>query len=359
MKRREFFGHSAASVLSLYLTASCRSELPINQKGKTSGKVFLSLYKDKSSSIFRIFDLSDHSYVDYSMPIDFPHSIIQCRKEPNVIYAFEFMGSCIKYNLKTREVVHIPSTEKNSFVGHGIQSDDGIWTTEVISKTGSFVRLRSDKDLQLVDEKTKFFEGGHHVVQLPGSSIISSGSNKQLTFYDTSKKEIVKKISMDLLVGHMAAISSTEVLGVGNVLKKKSDVVKSESSNLSEKVTCEVDLTGPAPMFYANTSGDFKVFWDENRKDLFKFGFGIAQLPKSDGMYLAGYEASNTVILWKGFEIVKIFNVAKPLGIVTLPDGSGFIVLSEGKMKIFSMKTLSLENEIKFDQAITYISRFV
>lgn len=290
--------------------------------------------------------------------------------DPQEILVFEFFGSAVKVNQRTGQVSRIKGTAENLFHGHAVQSEDGkiIWTTEhQPGPRRNRVRGRRIEDLSLIDE-TIGFAGGHHLVRLPGSPVLVSGGSTPekkhfLSFYDSEEMKLLQTLPMEEVMGHLLAFSPSEIIGVSNSVKMTENETQRLSALLKmnqhpTRLTGELDLTGEAPLVYANLKGEIKSFWEEGRKDIFRFGFGLDLIPGSPGRYITGHHHSNTVILWDHFKIVKVFKIPEPFGILVSRDGSEFVVLTKGALETYSLSTFERTNRIRYERPVSVLSRY-
>lgn len=317
----------------------------------------------------RILDLEDHSFGEFELPLRLPHSLMRSYSNPDEIIAFEFMGGAAKVNLKTGATVKKEGSTESLFHGHGVQSRDGktLWTTEFLVGSRSQVRARRAEDLSLIDE-VEGFSGGHHIIALPGSEMLVSGGTSEkgenfLAFFDAEKGRLTQSLPMKDVMGHLLAFSPTEVIGVSNAVlmdeKQKSDLKALIGSSVRPaRLTNEINLDGAAPLIYANLQGELRSFWEQGREDLFHFGFGLDLIPGSPGRYLTTHHKSDAVIVWDKFKLLKVIPVAAPLGIVVSADGSEFLVLSQGRIEVFSTTTFQRIKTLKYDRPVSLLSRY-
>ncbi len=324
------------------LISSCRSQIPLDQaSGADRGKILLSLKADAKSSTLRILDLNDYSFKDWVIPLRHPHSMALNQQNPDEMFLYEFMGNAAKVNLITDETQLIPGSETN-FAGHAVQFGDVIWTTEKYFN-GEWVSFaRKASDLSVIPGKEHTFKSGHHIVKMPGSSQIVTGSEGRIIFYDLEKKKLVREIAIDKETSpiHFFPLSESEVISVTGIM--------------DGSLGTNFNLTGMAPAYYANTRGDVRPFWDEKEKEHFRFGFGIKKLSTSS--WLTGHNLGNAVFLWKDYKIVKKFEMKSPQTISLTKDGTQFIVHTADKLHFYSFKTYELEKTIDYGQPIIAMS---
>ena len=303
----------------------------------------LAVAGDKTSSTLRILNLNDYTFQDFQIPLWRPHSMAQNLNNPDDIFLYEFMGGAAKFDLKSQKSIHLPPG-KTFFAGHAIQDGEVIWSTEKFQKGERFAFARNASDLSLIPGSENQFSAGHHIVKMPGSSLVVSGSQGFVTFFDIKSKKVTKKIAIDpgLTPVHFIPLSSSEVIAVGGVMKGEIDEY--------------IDLTGPAPAIYATTTGEVRTFWDENLKDDFRFGFGLKKL--TGNTWLTGHKLGDAVFLWKDYKIVKKFEMKNPQGISLTNDGTQFIVHSGDNLNFYSFRTYELEKTIAYDRPILAISEY-
>lgn len=326
------------------LVSSCRSQVPKSAlSGVDRGKLMLSVVDDSHSSTLRILDLNDYSFTDFKVPLARPHSMNQNLNNLNDVFLYEFMGGAAKFDLETFKGVHISPVE-TFFAGHAVQDGDTIWCTEKYMEGDRYCFARNASDLSLIPGKEHKFDAGHHIVKMPGSSLVVSGSHGFVTFFDIKTKKVHRKISIDreLTPVHFIPLSETEVVAVGGVMKGKLDSY--------------FDLSSPAPSIYATTSGEVRTFWDESLKDDFRFGFGLKKL--AGNSWLTGHKLGDAVFLWKDYKIVKKFEMKNPQAISLTKDGTQFIVHSGDNLNFYSFKTYELEKTIAYDRPIQAISEY-
>lgn len=350
--------------------ASCQTR-PVSAYGK-KGKVFLCLLgAGGSDSTLRVLDLTDMSFEDFDIPIKLPHSLIQNAANSDEVYIFELLGSAVKLNLKDRKTILVENKSGSKFFGHAVQSSDRqlIWTTEMMPGKGAVVYARNASDLSLVQGEEYSFQGGHHVIRLPGTDIlVSGGSSKGVNanfvhFYDPSTKKIIRRLPMEDVPIHMIGISSSEILGVTNVAVaegKNKEYASSSEPSVALKLQTVFDFKTPSPVFYGNLDGNSKSWLDAEKKDLFRFNFGIERVPGKDLKFLTSHNHSDSVILWKDYKIERVINVKAPKAISVTNDGSQLLIHSADlELLVYSMKTFQLEKKINYDRPVGMVSRYV
>ncbi len=327
------------------LVSSCRSQVPLVQTpGSDRGKIYLSLKGEGKSSTLRILDLNDYSFKDWVIPLPHPHSMALNLQNPDEMFLYEFMGYAAKVNLVTDKTILMAGKETN-FAGHAVQYEDVIWSTEKYFN-GEFVAFaRRASDLSVIPGKEHTFKAGHHIVKMPGTNQIVTGSEGRIVFYDLGKKKIVREIPIDQEISpiHFFPLSESEVISVTGIM----------DGSLGTKF----NLSGMAPAYYANMKGDVRPFWDEKEKEHFRFGFGIKKLTSQT--WLTGHNMGDAVFLWKDFKIVKKFEMKSPQTISLTKDGTQFIVHTADKLNFYSFKTNELEKTISYDRPIIAMSEQV
>ncbi len=326
------------------------SEKPV---AASKGQVLVCLNPVKvGASHLRIFDWDSYRFTDVEVPIGLIHSVIQDRTDKNIVYLFEAFGSCVKMNLRTKQVVKLDHHAKHMFNGHGALSGSGefIACTEIDPARGSFVTLRSTKDLSLVEDLPDECNRCHQVISVPNSNLMVTGNmmspdGKQtggFTFYDYESRKVVNRVELPFPVLHLMAISPTEVIGASLFnknwsLSQSSSLMRDRGSpgNLASFTSTREIL--PGPIYYAAVDGTTKTLWDESKKELFHDNFGLAKIAK--GRFFSGHQRSGKVILWDDYKMTKIISVPKPKNIQISGDGTEFMVMSDEKIVIFSMST--------------------
>ena len=379
MHRRDFL---QTSLLGFFLAAGC-TVVPIQNKKSNvtaKGKVILMLANtDIKTCTFRRYDWDTHTFEDIQVPLASPHSIVQSKFQPEIFYVFEGMGSAVRINVDTQEIIKINHLEtKTFFSGHaafGVNSEY-IYCTELISGR-HFTTIRSARDLSLIERLPAQLGGSHQIIALPETTLIAcamaeknTSGRSGVTFFNTQNNEIFKFIPSDYPVGHIAAISSTEIIAATYYLSSKKSI--SEVQNfLNTMIDTATELTpliskkgyqslnmGPAPLVYFNTSGDQKIFGTEQMPDLL-LNFGLNYIDKNKG-FLSTHTGSNKVFLWKNFVVDKVFNTPKPTATLISHDASEFIVLGDnGEIQIFSLDTPStIAKPLNFSRSILAISGY-
>lgn len=368
MDRRNFLLSSAASVL----LASCQSLIPSRGYSSRKGHLWVGIPGTTDRSILRKLDLDTYGFQDFEVPLSLPHSLFFNRSNPSEAYIFEMLGSAAKLDLQTGKCVLIDHRRGNGnlFVGHAIDAGDdiGLLCLEYRKDFSIEVGLRDKENLSL-KRTLSGFDVGHHVVRLPDTTVaVSSGRNYHkkknfITFYDFKSNSVIRQIECPHRFSHLTPVSSSEVLGVSletyfdEAAMRSIDTSASAVENLQKLLVAE-KFQGPSPVYYASTNGDLRVLWDETQKSDFGWGFGVERIPSKDGLFVTGHYQSGTVIVWKNFAIVKTLRVPGPLGIVSTKDGEQFIVLSEGKIHVFSTETFLQVKEIGYQKGVSFIYRY-
>ncbi len=371
MDRRHFLQSSIQIFLSSVALSACSTHVPSSRKsGK--GNILIGIHKSSHSSTVRILNLDTRSHQDFEVPIPLPHSIMFNPANNRELYIFEFLGGAVILNLESGKFRSIENDKGFLFGGHAVLSPESgtAWCSEMHPDKATVIRARSLSDLSLVSGSGASIEGGHHVVKLPNTNTIVTGgfspnsSERFLTFFDTKERRVIQHTKIDHFAGHLLPISSDEVVGVANAFTMPKGTAKSlftmvRNNQHPATVRKELNLNEPAPLFYANTKGDYRAFWDESKTKNFQFGFGLDLISSKDGTYLSGHLGSSTIIAWRRFEIIKIISVPSPTGILATTDGTQFLVLSEGALKIYSTSSFEQEDEIRYDKNISLLSRYV
>lgn len=378
INRRQFLGSATMAVLSAQFLAACasRSVLPT---GKEDQAIVFIL--DGNGTIVRRLGLRSGEHSDVRIPLTYPHTAHRVLGSPDELIIIGFLNSAFKVNLVTK-AVHEVRPQGHLFMGHGVQTSvpGAIWCSEVLDSGESLIRKRLTADLSLAPGPGTSFPGVHHLVRLPGTETIVSGTSDLnsgkafIRFYDTATgTQKVYNFPGKLGLGHMMALSETEVLCVVKRVKEKEkiDSTKIEVAWLNQQLRpmekrshswekYRMDFVDSVPLVYANTSGEIRFFWDEPRMDLFRFSFGFDFIPGNPVRFISGHTESNVVILWnRDLSVQEVISVPQPYALLSSSDGSGFYVLSNGALKFYSLLKKTFISEIKYDSMITGVTRFV
>jgi len=322
MDRRDFLTGSASLVAAL-ITSSCSTRVPGYQESYVAGdkgKLLLGLQTKSNTAILRILDLNNDSFRDILIPIK-PHSFQRSPVASDEILVIGFEDTAGIVNISSGETRLFRQKDGTLFNGHGtLISPDEIWCTETTSNGRVIARPRSTRDFSYLRDSKVSFEAGHHIVRLPGTTILASGT-KSLNFYDYAKKEVIREISSAYVPVHLVPSSDKEVFVVTSspIFEEQG-----ESRLQTDLRGYSLNLHTPTPVLSFNISGESKIHWDEKRKDLFKFGLGIKKVP--DGRILTGHTWSNSVICWNQGRIEKVINVPHPQALALSKDGSEMAV---------------------------------
>lgn len=365
------------ALLSAQFLAACASRQVLPSEKEDRAILFI---YDGDGTIVRRLSLRSGEHLDIRIPLVYPHSAHQIPGNSEELIILGFFNSAFKVNFATK-VVREVKPEGYLFMGHGVQTSvpGFIWCSEILDSGESVIRKRSTEDLSLSPGPGTSFPGVHHVVRLPGTETIVSGTSDLkggkafLRFFDSrSGKENVCHIPGKFGLGHMMALSDTEVLCIVKHLKEKTDrskyEVAAESPQLepmewrknypSEKY--RLNFVDKVPLVYANTSGEVKFFWDEPRMDLFRTTFGFDFIPGSPVRFISGHSDANVVILWnRDLTVERVIPIKQPFALLSSSDGKGFHVLSMGKLKFYSLEARTITKEIRYDSNITGVTRFV
>lgn len=360
--RREFFQLTGLAVSSSILGSllSCSSTQQSEKKSK--GRVVIGLWPtDSDTSCVRLFNWDDHSYEDVIAPIGKIHSVTQDERDKNTLYLFEIFGSCVKFNLITKQFIKIDHHGATQmFNGHGALSDCGeyIACTELDVKLGSVLTLRSSYDLRQVLVAPKECKNVHQVVSMPKTSLMAMGGMRSLdgkstgaiTFYDTKDKKVTNRLEFPFPVLHLMPLSSHEVIGVSHITKwnRTNEGVLSTHKNTSENIDSfsNAQMFEPGPLYYASTSGESKTLWSEKDKNVFYDSFGLAKISSNE--FLSGHHGANKVVQWENSEIKKIVTIPRPKNLLVSNDQKELLVLSDERISIYSMDSFELIK--KFDE---------
>ena len=380
MDRRLFLEKSMAVIISTWALSSCRSA---GNSYRSQGGAYVFLEKKPGFTTIRILDLGTLKYTDIDVPLTNPHSAQRILSTKNEIIAFDFMGAAVKANPETGEVIRYPASD-SVFMGHATQTNDGtiIWSTEM-AKNGEFiVRGRSAKDFSPLAGDRYLFSGGHHIVKLPESPLMATtGYEKEkeipfIRFYNReSGLSSIAGLPKDIFVSHLMPLSANEVVCITNRLRDQGSssdwdakhIVKTTNDTLNrfaaplpakKAVKRELDLAAPSPLVYASTTGETKVFWPDDKEQLFRFGFGIDSVPGHNRKFISSHTLSNTVAVWDGLQIENLIDVQAPMGVMATPDGKRILILSMGELKIYSLENRRFEEALKYDRPVLSISRY-
>ncbi len=369
-----------AAIITSWMVTSCRSSQRSYQNG---GGAYLFMEKKNGVSTIRILDLNTLKYTDIDVPLSNPHSAQRILSTKHEIIAFDFMGAAVKANPETGEVIRFPASG-GVFMGHATQTNDGsiIWSTEMTKSGELIVRGRSSADFKPLSGKLYEFPGGHHIAKLPESSLLSSSwyskeeERPYVRFYDrdngTSK---LTGLPRNIFVSHLMPLSSSEVVCITNQLRDtgasnewdKKHIIKTTNETLNrfaailpekKEPARELDLAAPSPLIYANTSGETKMFWPNEKEQLFRFGFGIDSVPGAKNKFVSSHTLSNTIAIWNGLELDHFVDVQAPMGVIATPDGKKILVLSMGELKIYSLENQKFEESLRYERPVTSISRY-
>lgn len=352
--RREFLRFAAASltISSFAGLGGCVTAAPKKVVSNRRGKVFFAVPKTQTTSIVRNFDWDTFEQVDHEAPVGIPHSILQDPFERDVVFVVENLGSCARLDMRTGRSITIDHVLTGQMAnGHAVSSADGklVFLTQVFRDGETSIGIRDAKTLALVDRIPGGSRAAHQIVHLPGSTIVAWGEMQSakgeygggITFYDYSAGKIVNRVNLDVPILHLVPTSPTEVLGLGfpHDSKPHSDPKGFDrSSRENQKAVFPSNDVKPAPIYQVNVAGRSRRIFDEAHRDDFRFNFGLAVLSKDD-VFVSGHVASNKVIVWKGFEIVRVLDVKAPRNIHISDDGEQFMVLSSNGVEIFSLAT--------------------
>ncbi len=368
MDRRHFLESSMAAIITSWIATSCRSPQRAYQN---SGGAYLFLEKSKGVSTIRFLDLGSMKYTDIDVPLINPHSAQRILSTKNEIIAFDFMGAGIKANPETGEVIRFPADD-SVFMGHSTQTDDGtvIWTTEMTRDGKTIVRARSAGDLKLLGGKNHEFPGGHHITRLPGSNLLASSWYKMeekkpyIRFFDpASGNSSLAELPQNIMVSHFLPISSNEVICLTNQLRSTGKTDGWDKNKFSAPLSqmksssWDLDFGAPSPLVYANSAGETKLFWPHEKEQLFRFGFGIDGIPGEKNKFVSSHTLSNTVAVWDGLKVDHFVDVPSPNGVIATPTGK-ILILSQGELKIYSLKDRRFEESIRYSNTVTTISRY-
>lgn len=362
MDRREFTKATLLALASGAFGVSCSVPVPRKDYSSTAssrGYAYLGLIAG-NASILRKLNLDNYEYEDINLPLLAPHAVTRAGDD---LYVFDFQGSAVKVSANGK----ILKPEESRFYGHGFFSphEEVLWCTEILSTGAQVVRARSTKDLRIIDGDGYAFPGGHHIARFPGTDLIAScgsdGRRHYVSFFDFKKRQLVKNFETKYPGVHLLPISESEFVAPTTEFEMGSDQLRSfvrmadpaQRSTMTEK---EKQFAGFSPVMYANLKGETREYWDPAKRDHFQLGLGIDRV---DGeRILTSHYSSDSVILWKGPEIEKIYKVPGPLVIVATGDGKSFVAQSERGIKIYSLETGLLERELTYQFPVYTLARY-
>ncbi len=257
-------------------------------------------------------------------------------------------------------------------MGHSTQTGDGsiIWTTEMTKEGKTVVRARSAVDLKKLSGKNTEFPGGHHITKLPGSHLLASSwynmeeKKPYIRFYDPVKgTSTLAELPQNIMVSHFLPISPNEVICLTNQLRSSGNADGWEKNKYTAPLSqmkssdWDLDFGAPSPLIYVNTSGEKKLFWPDQKEQLFRFGFGIDSVPGEKNKFVSSHTLSNTVAIWNGLTVDHFVEVPSPNGVIATPDGK-ILILSQGELKVYSLKDRVFEKSIRYENTVTTISRY-
>lgn len=335
------------------------------------GLVYLCIAKDKDSSVLRIMNWDDGSFTDHSIPLGYPHSIVQDIRNPRTLYSFESFGSLAKFDLDAGSISKVDHLNKTSmFDGHGVLSRSGsrLICTEFDQVHATIVTIRDAMSLERLSVAPSECHQSHQVVALPGTSIVACanltsghGSAGAITFFDYETNRVLKRVEFDHPVIHLTAISGSEVLGVSRPTTfdpaTPFAVSTSKTSMQNLKSILSNTLEAGGPVVYARLDGAKKTFWDPSRASLFNGSFGIAAIPSSKS-FLSTHYQSGRVLLWRDGVIDHVFEAPGAMNVVTSADGSEFMALGNEEIQLFSLENRKKIKTIAYDKPILLIGNF-
>lgn len=373
LPRRRFLARSLVTLGTGLAAVSCQTRVPRARATAAKGKLILGLCNANDSTTLRVLDLETRSHSDVPVPLSLPHAFMLSRRDPNELFVFEMMGSAAKVRMGERAgtVKFLDHRERSAavFAGHAVQSEDGtkIYSTEFLSDLSPVLRTRSAVDLSLIDEGPKDFPIGHHVIKLPGTDIAVSGSGAsaeegfRLAFYDLANRRLLRKTSIPHGIGHLAALSKTEVVGVtlkpnyNRETLRAVDPRRTARENLLSLLSIETTDV-ETPVIVGSLDGRVETYAAPSKRLV--WGFGVDHVPGVEGLFLTGHYMSNLVVVWKNGIAVDAIEVRRPLGLFATDDGSSFAVLTEGKLEIRSVATRALIERIEYEQPIAVLSKY-
>ena len=94
------------------------------------------------------------------------------------------------------------------------------------------------------------------------------------------------------------------------------------------------------PIYRAGTDGRFTEISQGDVKPILKTNFGVAKV--SPTKFLSSHHGSGKVVLWENFKPGHVFDVPMAQAIMASREGSEFLIVSQGKAMIYSLKTFEL-----------------
>ena len=368
--RRKFFQDSALGLFALSMGASCTTSIPSQSyPGKHKGYAWVALGSGPESNILRRINLSTYEYEEVLLPLGNAHAISKISTHPDELFVYEFHGSAVRVNVKTGEILaRVDQTAELEFVGHGTYDPvrNIIWSSEKVGDLG-LVRARSADTMKLIPGKEFSFPGGHHVIRLPESSLISSAGSDPagkhfISFFDLSSLKIEKIVPTDYHGIHLYPLSSTEVISVSNQYTMDAERLRmtrrfTNPSTRKSMTPKDLEYAGTSPLLFADVSGQTKTFWDPSRTEIFHLGVGLDKVGTGN-RFVTSHLLSHTVVVWKDFSPEKVISVPYPLVVVATLDGTEIVVQSEGFLRIYSVETGSLVKEIKYKQPVITLTKY-
>lgn len=365
MDRREFAKNTLLAIASGVLGVSCAVPVPQKNNYKSSSRGFVYLcFASGNKSLLRELNLDTYEYKETELPISTPHAVTRVGDD---IYAFGLFGSAAKVTGTGKVILADHTKGEGYFLGHGLISHDNemVWTTEMKTFGHAVVRARSLNDLKIVNGHGYEFIGGHHLVRLPGTDLIATcgaeGERYYVYFYNLKRFRMENKVPCNYPGLHLLPISDSEVVITTTEFRMfKERLINFERmgnpktrATMTEK---EKQFAGFSPVIYANVNGEVKELWNPKDKEIFQHGLGLDSAGSE--RFISSHYSSDSVILWKGQEIEKVFKVPSPLIVVVTEDAKSFLVQSEGNLVIYSLETGLVEKVMKFEYPLLSLSRY-
>lgn len=378
MDRRDFLQFMMVCYAQPRLTDDIASQFLRSQVGGSYGRNAQAKAHDKGSGFLfvqdwikktrtlRHIDWSTYESRDYPIPLGLPHSLVQDPSDPEVVYIFETFGSFARLELKTgASVVVDHSQAKSMSYGHATFASTGeLLCTEVDpdQKNGR-VSIRNPKTLELLGNLPSECGGSHQIASMPGTKLavcgvateFGRGDEGAVVFTDSATKKTRGRVVLPSSISHVIPISGDEVIALG--LKMNIAPINPVYGDTSLNNTPDAARTATfdfAPIYKVKTDGTYSTFPTTGLKDLFKFNFAFLKIPHSE-LCVTSHLGSQRVIVWNGAKPVKILELPYPTNLTASADGSEFMVVTNGKVKIYSSTTFEEKKTLGYTGDVTIV----
>ncbi|MEK7354879.1 MAG: hypothetical protein AAB250_00420, partial [Bdellovibrionota bacterium] len=368
MERRDFLQFLALCSMQSLLTTGCASTktgnlLPMASTAPVpgdpsaypsgapqgKGQIFLFI-EDRAGKVqtLRRMDWNNYEYVDYPLPLLYPHSLLQDRNDRDVVYLFEMFGSAVRLDLRTKDAVRIDhKLAREMFYGHAAQSRAGeLFVTQLGSDlTTGVVSVKETKSLRTIATLPRECDGAHQIVTMPDSnmaacgvsSVLGRGKGGAVTFVDCDTRKVVNRVALPDSISHLFAISKDEIVALSIELDGLPLDPKYE--NDSRQNAPGIAKAKPTAIYHVKPDGSSREFLNGGLFDAFRFNSGFAKIPHSDLM-VTSHIGSSTVIVWDGAgKPKKVHKIPHPGVVAASPNGEEIMVLTAGKAQSISVKT--------------------